>query len=247
MSRRLRPLLSLVPNVALVLASALLAVTLAVHAQDAGPRAPDAIVECNEQQPQDFLVRSNFAGRGRFTPEQTRLRHETAEHALRYRTEQYGRFAPFGRAEWNASAPSVFATTVRFFGLRARVHEKIAPALRCVERELVRACGAFPYVPERLSSLRDRNTYRGGEVSNHVFGIALDIDPMKNTCCGCVPPWNDAPLCHQEGLTTYQRMAMPECWVHAFEKYGFYWLGHDQLMDTMHFEFLGDPARIVRQ
>jgi hypothetical protein len=39
---------------------------------------------------------------------------------------------------------------------------------------------------------------------------------------------------------------MPECWVHAFERYGFYWLGHDVLRDTMHFEFLGDPARIVK-
>ena len=37
---------------------------------------------------------------------------------------------------------------------------------------------------------------------------------------------------------------MPECWVRAFEKYGFYWLGHDTLMDTMHFEFLADPNRI---
>lgn len=247
MSRPLRLLGSIVPNLALVLASALVAVTLVVHAQDAGAHAAEPVVECNEQQPQDFLVRGNFAGRGRFTPQQLRQRHDNAEHAIRYRTEQYGRFAPFGRADWNASAPSVFATTVRFFGLRTRVNQKIAPAIKCAEREIVRACAGSPYVPERLSGLRDHNTYRGGEVSNHVFGIAMDIDPMKNTCCGCVPPWNDAPLCHQEGLTTYQRMAMPECWVHSFEKYGFYWLGHDQLMDTMHFEFLGDPDRIVRQ
>ena len=41
-------------------------------------------------------------------------------------------------------------------------------------------------------------------------------------------------------------MAMPECWVHAFERFGFYWLGHDVLQDTMHFEFLGDPDRIVK-
>jgi hypothetical protein len=41
-------------------------------------------------------------------------------------------------------------------------------------------------------------------------------------------------------------MAMPECWVHAFERYGFYWLGHDVLRDTMHYEFLGDPDHILR-
>ena len=34
--------------------------------------------------------------------------------------------------------------------------------------------------------------------------------------------------------------------MHAFERYGFYWLGHDVLMDTMHYEFLGDPDKIRR-
>jgi hypothetical protein len=37
---------------------------------------------------------------------------------------------------------------------------------------------------------------------------------------------------------------MPACWVGVFERFGFYWLGHDALKDTMHFEFLGDPERI---
>lgn len=39
---------------------------------------------------------------------------------------------------------------------------------------------------------------------------------------------------------------MPRCWVSAFERFGFYWLGRDALEDTMHFEFLGDPDRILR-
>jgi hypothetical protein len=67
-----------------------------------------------------------------------------------------------------------------------------------------------------------------------------------NSCCGCVKPWNEAPACKRPAKTEYDRMAMPECWVHAFERYGFYWLGHDVLRDTMHFEFLGDPDKIRR-
>ena len=90
-----------------------------------------------------------------------------------------------------------------------------------------------------------RNTYRGGEVTNHAYGIAIDIDPSENTCCGCVKPWSDAPACKRVTQSEYDHMAMPECWVHAFERYGFYWLGHDVLKDTMHFEFLGDPDRII--
>ena len=40
-------------------------------------------------------------------------------------------------------------------------------------------------------------------------------------------------------------MAMPKSWVDTFERFGFYWLGHDVLQDTMHFEFLGDPDKVT--
>ena len=75
--------------------------------------------------------------------------------------------------------------------------------------------------------------------------VAVDIEPDKNTCCGCVAPWNEHPLCKQKGKTVWERMVMPRSWVETFEKYGFYWLGHDTLEDTMHFEFLGDPDKIT--
>ena len=95
-----------------------------------------------------------------------------------------------------------------------------------------------------MGGIRFRNTYKGFEVSNHVYGIAVDIEPDRNTCCGCVKPWNEHPLCKQRGKTVWQRMVMPRSWVETFERYGFYWLGHDVLQDTMHFEFLGDPDKI---
>jgi hypothetical protein len=34
--------------------------------------------------------------------------------------------------------------------------------------------------------------------------------------------------------------------VDTFERFGFYWLGNDVLEDTMHFEFLGDPDKIIK-
>jgi hypothetical protein len=124
------------------------------------------------------------------------------------------------------------------------MHRKVVPALACVEEEIMRSCSLHPYRPHALAGIRYRNTYRGGEVTNHAYGIAIDIDPGQNSCCGCVPPWNDAPACKRPAKTEYDRMSMPECWVHAFERYGFYWLGHDKLRDTMHFEFLGDPDKV---
>jgi hypothetical protein len=83
-------------------------------------------------------------------------------------------------------------------------------------------------------------------VSNHLYGIALDVDPEHNVCCKCLGRAAVHPVCTRPGATLADRMAMPPCWVAAFERFGFYWLGRDELEDTMHFEFLGDPDRILR-
>jgi hypothetical protein len=132
-------------------------------------------------------------------------------------------------------------------GSELRLNRRIIPALTCVEAEIQRSCREFPYEPHRVTGLRTRNTFHTGEISNHVYGIALDIDSDLNTCCGCTARWRAHPLCQREVDSIFERMAMPECWVHAFERYGFYWLGWDELEDTMHFEFLGDPDLIVRE
>jgi hypothetical protein len=188
---------------------------------------------CNDQAPQDFLVRGNFLK----APDGNR-------RAIQYRTDQYGYFKGFGRPAADARSPSAYVVETTFMGLKVKMHRKVVPALACVEEEIKRSCAEHPYVAHALAGIRYKNTYRGGEVTNHAYGIAIDVDPAINTCCGCVPPWNDAPRCKRPAKTEYDRMAMPECWVHAFERFGFYWLGHDVLRDTMHFEFLGDPDRI---
>jgi D-alanyl-D-alanine carboxypeptidase len=206
--------------------------------EDAGPGAESAagVSACNEQGPQDFLVRSNFRKVG----------WKGLERAIQYRTDTYGYFDGFGHAGPGARPPSASVVTTTFMGLPVRMHRRVVPALACVEQEIRSACADHPYTPRALAGIRFRNTYRGGEVTNHIYGIAIDIDPAQNSCCGCVKPWNEAPACKRPAKTEYDRMAMPECWVHAFERYGFYWLGHDVLRDTMHFEFLGDPEAIVK-
>ncbi len=218
-------------------------VASALGAQDASAAPPSSTVEapaaptsaCNEQKPQDFLVRGNFL----HTPGGN-------QRAIQYRTDTYGWFKGFGKPGPDAKPPSTYAVSTTFMGLPVKMHQKVVPALACVEEEIKRSCADHPYTAHALAGIRFRNTYRGGEVTNHIYGIAIDIDPSINTCCGCVPPWNDAPRCHRPAKSEYDRMEMPECWVHAFERYGFYWLGHDVLQDTMHFEFLGDPDKILR-
>jgi hypothetical protein len=210
----------------------------------AGPASADATTEtptppvsaCNDQPPQNFLVRGNFLKAG---PDGNR-------RAIQYRTDEYGYFKGYGKPAPDARSPSASLVDATFMGLSVKMHRRVAPVLACVEEEIKRTCGEHPYVAHALAGIRYKNTYRGGEVTNHAYGIAIDVDPAVNTCCGCVKPWNDAPACKRPAKTEYDRMAMPECWVHAFERFGFYWLGHDVLRDTMHFEFLGDPDRILK-
>ena len=76
-----------------------------------------------------------------------------------------------------------------------------------------------------------------------MFGLAVDIDPDRNPCCGCVAPWSNAPQCKLPG-GPLDRVTFPRCWIDVFEKYGFYWLGWNEMQDTMHFEFLGKAEEI---
>jgi hypothetical protein len=210
------------------------------------PPRPANNTACNYQEPQDFLIRSNWTATRDMSSEERRERREMAQRAVDYRTEQYGYFSGFGSRSLNRSTPLDNAERVDFMGLRVRLNRRIAPVLGCVEQQIRAECTNPVYTPRRLSGIRDRNTYHNGEVSNHVYGIAIDVDPTENTCCMCVAQWGDHPLCQRPVDSIYDRMAMPECWVHVFERFGFYWLGRDRLQDTMHFEFLGDPDRIAR-
>jgi hypothetical protein len=198
---------------------------------------PPPVASCNPQKPFEYLIRSSYIP--------VKIKKKEHEKALRWRTTQYGYVKGFGDASWNSTLAKDQAVSTTFFGLTVSVNKKIVPAIKCAETEIKATCAATPYAPSVLSGIRTKNTYRAGEVTNHLYGIALDIDPLLNSCCGCVKKWQANPLCKKKVKTIYERMAMPKCWVDAFEKYGFYWLGHDALMDTMHFEFLADPDQIM--
>ena len=196
---------------------------------------------CVKQPAQQFLIDAHLHDRAlsdtkAYSEWVTRL-----QRSIRYRTEQYGYYSGFGSRAWNPRPLARQMRVAKFAGLSVVLHERVIPALHCVEQAIERDCRAVPYRPRSLGGARQTNTYFGGDVSNHVYGIALDIDPVDNPCCNCVEPWRSNPRCRGK-KSDWERMAMPQCWVSAFEQYGFYWLGHDELKDTMHFEFLGDPS-----
>jgi hypothetical protein len=211
-------------------------------AVEAAPHEP----VCQPQDPQAFLIRSTFIPKWNAALEEKKRAAAAHQEAIRYRTEQYGFHPGFGRREWNAHEPPFYVVDTTFMGLAIKMHKRVVPALKCVEEAIKTSCAAHPYTPRALAGIRYKNTYAGGEITNHIFGIAIDVDPSLNTCCGCVKPWSEDARCQRPSKSIYDRMTMPECWVQTFEKYGFYWLGHDVLKDTMHFEFLGDPEKIMK-
>jgi hypothetical protein len=201
-------------------------------------------VACREQRAQPFLVRGNWFPH---TKDAAKLKEgrRLFQESIKYRTQNYGYYEGFGSPGWNKYPPKHYAKTTHFMGMTVRVNERIIPALACVEAALKASPAGDEYHPKVMGGIRFHNTYRGFEVSNHVYGIAVDIEPSKNSCCGCVKPWPDHPLCKAKNKTIWERMEMPKSWVTTFERFGFYWLGHDVLHDTMHFEFLGDPDKIL--
>jgi hypothetical protein len=225
-----------------LLAGALLGLGSESSADERGRRAPgkDRYEHgCLVQSPQPFLERRAFVHKGVV---------DGAKHglALRYLASHYGNAGDPETMRWSTQSASDAATTVRFFGLPVSVHAKIAPALRCVEKRIRQTCtGRARYTPQALGGFRLANTYRGPELSNHLLGLAIDVDPDRNPCCGCIAPWSSSALC-KEGGSVFERAALPKCWVRAFKRFGFDWLGNDELEDTMHFEFLGDPDRITK-
>jgi hypothetical protein len=194
------------------------------------------VAGCKRQKIMPFLVRSYFVRGGQ-------LRADRHRKALRFRAERYGWVEGAGLEAYAEHSAISQAASTTFMGLPIRVHKKIVSKLRCVERTIRARCTGKSqrYTPKAIGGFREQNSYRGGEVSNHLFGIAIDIDPDRNPCCGCVDPWPSHPACNGQSKDPFEMSELPRCWVDSFEQGGFYWLGRDTLRDTMHFEFLGDP------
>ena len=201
--------------------------------------------QCREQPAQDFLLRKGQIAKIGAPAAERRAIEAARKRSIDYRTQTYGRFPGVGSAGDNPHPPRFYAKLTKFMGLPVLLNEKVVPALGCVEMAIARECAEFKYRPKSLGGIRLENTFKDYEVSNHVYGIAIDIDPDLNPCCHCVGNWSKREACAKKVESPFERMAMPRCWVEVFERYGFHWLGHDELEDTMHFEFLGDPERIM--
>ena len=148
--------------------------------------------------------------------------------------------------EWNAKPPTAYnAAKTRFMGLEVSVNRRIsrrspAPSTRST-RPAAAATG-----PSRSPASAATTPSTTARSRTTCYGIAIDIDPEKNVCCGCVGPWPRSPRLSAHVDDSKSAWRCPPAGSKRFERFGFYWLGRDELEDTMHFEFLGDPSKIKK-
>ncbi|MEI9940981.1 MAG: hypothetical protein WDO69_27505 [Pseudomonadota bacterium] len=88
------------------------------------------------------------------------------QRSIRYRTEQYGYYSGFGLRAGNPRPLANQMRVATVADLHVVLHERVIPALHCVEQAIERDCPGVPYRPQSLGGTRQNNTYLGGDVSN---------------------------------------------------------------------------------
>lgn len=122
---------------------------------------------------------------------------------------------------WSARVVRRRLVKVEFLGEHIWVHRKIVKRLAAVEkliRRFEKVHKVDRYHPTVIQTFCWRRIRGGKNLSNHSWGIALDIDPAKNP--------------QGAHLTT-----IPPHVVNAFRRMGFRWGGvYQSKPDVMHFE-----------
>lgn len=142
-------------------------------------------------------------------------------------------------------------TRVDYLGHRVSVHQDILPHILRVEEKIHRLAEQNPAVQKFVKTIGSTEGYNWREVedrpvrSNHSWGIAVDILPLKwgnkNIYWYWLSHWNDNWML----IPPERRWAPPDEVIAAFESEGFIWGGKWLLWDTMHFEYR--PELLVLQ
>ncbi|PIO06974.1 hypothetical protein COT47_02005, partial [Candidatus Woesearchaeota archaeon CG08_land_8_20_14_0_20_43_7] len=158
--------------------------------------------------------------------------------------------------------PSANLGTTTFRGKTITMNKKVLPLFDCISKEIDNTCSAADknYQLTSVSDTRETNTYSGGGISKHLYGIAIDLNPATNPFCYSTPTNQGASgssKCPTSPSKPEDNIIkdLPQCWIDAMQKYGFLWGGTKQWSmleaaakdwgrDSMHFNFYGDPSTI---
>jgi hypothetical protein len=133
--------------------------------------------------------------------------------------------------------------SVSFLGLRVRVHEAAAPALREVAAECAQARAADPGVAAFFAGIDKLDGFNWRDVagtlsrSYHSYGLAVDFIPRSYGRKATYWRWVMGNTEQWWAIPYEKRWSVPQPVVDAFERHGFVWGGKWLFYDTMHFEY----------
>jgi len=120
---------------------------------------------------------------------------------------------------------------VPLFGGTAHVHRSLAPSLQRINAEWLRRGGNSFYQVSSVGGYACRNIAGTNRLSNHAYGMAVDINPDQNPHC---PPWSQCNGVNR--LIT----DMPQEFRQLFINEGWGWGGNwNSSKDAMHFSKVG--------
>lgn len=112
-------------------------------------------------------------------------------------------------------------TLVNFVGHQVQFHPKAAPYLAAVSKEIEESKINYRFDDVQTFNADSRSGYGP---SFHTFGLAIDVNPVRNPSTHSRPPITD----------------IPSQIIDIFKKYGFGWGGDwQEPVDPMHFEWYG--------
>ena len=130
-------------------------------------------------------------------------------------TNNISRF--FGRAGYNL-------TTFNFFGFDITVNERIVDSLKAIQDEVNTLNTGYTFDDIQTYNLRLKRF--GGGLSLHSWGIALDINPLRNPFQGNIDGSGSTDI--------------PQSIIDTFKKHGFFWgVDWEGFRYPMHFEWYG--------
>lgn len=143
-----------------------------------------------------------------------------ATDRLRCRDDTVAKRDRYGSSQSAVEAQLVY---IDFMGSRVRVHRLVAAQFELVIRD-IRASGTTYnfYDVSTWRSWSQGNVNDPGEMSNHNFGLAIDINPKEN----------------ENRRDNVLVTDLPQEVIDAFRRHGFTWGGdYRSIKDSMHFEY----------
>ncbi|MBQ0052660.1 MAG: M15 family metallopeptidase [Treponema sp.] len=131
-----------------------------------------------------------------------------------------------------------------FLGKKTKVHERIVPALKNVEKTILKAAATDSELKAIVESFGSADAYHWREIrdtsrkSFHSYGIALDILPKKLKGKAIYWSWEKDRRGEKWMLTPLEERWTPgKKIIKIFENNGFIWGGNWIIFDCMHFEY----------